>query len=265
MTASTGTTGRDAALPGVAARINPPAAPPKNPARPPPIDAPAHRAAASAAARRSLRVTSSRAVARGAGSPRIGTGPDSAASHRVSRNSARANAWRGRVPMRRSASDVPSACSNSAASRCSSSSPALAATRVTRCIRGSYGSTATSDGARRSAGETSPTCHSAWSSSSTTSAKTNWYPWRETVRTNRGSRESSPSTRRIVRMAWLRALSETMTSLQMRSKISRRCTASPRRSIRYTSRSKYRGMSGCSRPLRRSIRRRGDRMNSLKR
>ena len=38
-------------------------------------------------------------------------------SQRVSRSSARANAWRGRVPSRRSASDVPSACSSSAASR----------------------------------------------------------------------------------------------------------------------------------------------------
>ena len=54
----------------------------------------------------------------------------------------------------------------------------------------------------------------------------------------RGSRESSPSTRRIVRMAWLSALSETMTSLQTRSKMSRRCTASLRRSTRNTSRSK---------------------------
>ena len=62
MTASTGTTAREASVPGVVARISPPAAPPNNPARPPPTDAPAHRAAASAAARCSLSVISSRAV-----------------------------------------------------------------------------------------------------------------------------------------------------------------------------------------------------------
>ena len=98
-------------------RINPPAAPPRSPASPPPIDAPAHRAAANAAARRSRASRARRAVANGAGSPKIGTGPASATSHRVSRSSARANAWRGRVPRRRSASSVPSACSSSAASR----------------------------------------------------------------------------------------------------------------------------------------------------
>ena len=38
----------------------------------------------------------------------------------------------------------------------------------------------------------------------------------------RGSRESSPRVRRIVRMAWLSALSETTTSFHTRSKMSRR-------------------------------------------
>ena len=61
-----------------------------------------------------------------------------------------------------------------------------------------------------------------------------WTP----LRTKRGSRESSSSTRRMVRMAWLRALSETTTSVQTASKMSRRWTASWRRSTRKTSRSK---------------------------
>ena len=73
MTASTGTTPSEAALPGAARSISPPTAPPRSPERPPPIDAPAQRAAASAAARRSLSLTNSRAVANGAGSPSIGT------------------------------------------------------------------------------------------------------------------------------------------------------------------------------------------------
>lgn len=41
------------------------------------------------------------------------------------------------------------------------------------------------------------------SSSSITSVNTNRYPWRDTVRMKRGSRESSPSVRRIVRISWL--------------------------------------------------------------
>ena len=128
MTASTGTTANDATLPGTRRQDQtPPPAPPTTPARPPPIDALAHLAAATAAARRSLRLTSSPAVARGAGSPKIGTAPASATSQRVSRSNARAKAWPGRVPRRRNASAVPSACSSSAASRCSSSSLALAA------------------------------------------------------------------------------------------------------------------------------------------
>ena len=75
MTASTGTTAREASVPGVVARISPPAAPPNNPARPPPTDAPAHRAAASAAARCSLSVISSRAVATAAGALRMAPAP----------------------------------------------------------------------------------------------------------------------------------------------------------------------------------------------
>ena len=125
MNASTATAAMGATLPGAATSINPPAIPPTMPARPPPIDAAAHRVAAIRAARRNRRPTSAPAVAIAAGSPRIGTGPPRGVSQRVSRSSARANACRGRVPRRCSASDVPSECSTSAASRCASSSSAF--------------------------------------------------------------------------------------------------------------------------------------------
>ena len=78
-------------------------------AAPPPSDPRAHRAAVMAAARRSRSSTSWRAVPNAPGSPRIGTGPASAESQRVSRSSARANSCRRRVPSRRNASDVPRA------------------------------------------------------------------------------------------------------------------------------------------------------------
>src|SRR5438874_13280079 len=81
----------------------------------------------------------------------------------------------------------------------------------------------------------------------------------------RGSRESSSSVRRSVRTAWLSALSDTITSLHTRSKISRRVTASCRCSTRKTRRSKYRGIRGRSRPPRTSVRRRGESVNSANR
>ena len=58
----------------------------------------------------------------------------------------------------------------------------------------------------------------------------------QAIRTIR--RTLGDDSRLIVRIAWLSALSETITSLQIRSKISRRWTASLRRSTRKTSRSK---------------------------
>ena len=81
----------------------------------------------------------------------------------------------------------------------------------------------------------------------------------------RGSRESSPSVRRIVRMAWLSALSETTTSFQTRSKMSRRCTASCRRSIEKDQQIEVARDERPLAPARTSIRRRGERMKSLKR
>src|SRR5512145_1677617 len=82
---------------------------------------------------------------------------------------------------------------------------------------------------------------------------------------NVGSCESSSSARRRVRTAWLCAPSETTTSLQTLSKISRRWTAWPRRCSSSTSRSKYRGISGTSSPPRSNWRRAGETTKSAKR
>ena len=75
-------------------------------------------------------------------------------------------------------------------------------------------------------------------SSSSVTGQTNWYPCRETVRMKVPPPPSSPSARRSVRTAWVRAPSETTTSDQTRSKISWRRRASSRRSTRSRRRSK---------------------------
>src|SRR5690349_7107819 len=89
-TASTGATAIEAVLVGAAASIRPPKAPPSAPATPPPRAAPAHRVAATRAARRNRRVVRYHTVAAGDGAPITGTSPASGASQRASRNNARA-------------------------------------------------------------------------------------------------------------------------------------------------------------------------------
>ncbi len=139
---------------------------------------------------------------------------------------------------RTTASRVPSRWSDSAASRRSSLSRGPLASRVSRGP--SKGSVSGTDEATVAAASGEPTAAGKGPSSgcSVTSGKTKRYPWRETVRMKTGSRESSPSARRSVRTAWLRAPSETTTSLHTASKISRRCTAWLLRSTRRTRRSK---------------------------
>ena len=108
------------------------------PASPPPSDAPAHRAAATAAARRNLRLDQ---LARGG--ERLRARRESAPARPRRHPSAYPGATRARTrdagecQAAASASDVPSACSSSAASRCSSSSLALRGHAVTRCRSGS--------------------------------------------------------------------------------------------------------------------------------
>jgi len=139
MTARTGITAIGSVLPGTAVSRKPPAAPASIPATPPPVAALTQRTAIARPARRRRNAISSSETASGAGEPSNGTSAARAESHRVSRRRARAAACPGRSPNRRSVSAVPNPCSNSAASRRSSSSVSV---RVTRSRSGSNGSCA---------------------------------------------------------------------------------------------------------------------------